>query len=445
MGRRRGREPYVRAAGNGPRFRRRKPARVGSAAKMPSYRPPDRPGVSDVRTAPLPSLCFVLPAPHSPCPRLFRHRRHHRRPTPARRCACPLQSRRRASTRPLPRMPPPIRSSPTSRNRCSTTTTSRDPSSSCRARSWQCRPWKRGAGGFTMQVRKGIFFTPDPAFRGKPRELTAADHVYGLKRILDPGVKSPWLWMLEGKIVGADEAREKALKTGRFDYDAPIAGLDRRRSLYAEDPAEVSRPALSLCAGGPQYRRHGARSRRGVRQRHRRASGRHGTVHARASTSAARASNCSPIRATGRSPTCPAVPSRRRRRPQRRGSRESVCRFCRRIDISVMEEGQGRWLAFLNREIDYLGLLPPNLTDQALSLGKLKPDLAAKGIVHQVLMRPNVVFDLLQHGGRGGRRLYARTHCAAPRDRHGLQQRRGDSRALCGPGEAGQRSDPART
>src|SRR5438876_1691908 len=51
---------------------------------------------------------------------------------------------------------------------------------------------------FTMKVKKGIFFTPDPAFKGKPRELTAADHAYALKRILDPAVQSSWLWMLEG-------------------------------------------------------------------------------------------------------------------------------------------------------------------------------------------------------------------------------------------------------
>src|SRR5208337_3800666 len=79
---------------------------------------------------------------------------------------------------------------------------------------------------YTMKVRKGIFFSPDPAFKGKPRELTAADYAYALKRILDPSVKSPWLWMLEGKIVGGDEARGNATKAGRFDYDAPLAGLE---------------------------------------------------------------------------------------------------------------------------------------------------------------------------------------------------------------------------
>ena len=60
-----------------------------------------------------------------------------------------------------------------------------------------------GGATYVFRLQKGIFFTPDPAFKGKPRELTAADHAYGIKRLLDPAVKSPWLWLVEGKIVGA--------------------------------------------------------------------------------------------------------------------------------------------------------------------------------------------------------------------------------------------------
>src|SRR5262249_16167236 len=79
---------------------------------------------------------------------------------------------------------------------------------------------------YVFKFRKGIRFTPDPAFKGKPRELTAADQAYAIRRILDPAAKCPWLWLIEGKIVGADEARTKAESTGKFDYDAPIAGLE---------------------------------------------------------------------------------------------------------------------------------------------------------------------------------------------------------------------------
>ena len=46
----------------------------------------------------------------------------------------------------------------------------------------------------------------------------------------------------------------------------------------------------------------------------------------------------------------------------------------------------------LNREIDLLELLPAEFTPQALTDGKLRPELAAKGIVHQLLIRPNVAF-----------------------------------------------------
>jgi len=78
---------------------------------------------------------------------------------------------------------------------------------------------------YICRIRKGLFFTPDPAFKGKPRELTAADFAYSFKRMLYPAVKAGWLWLLEGKLEGGDEARAKAIKTGKFDYDAPLPGL----------------------------------------------------------------------------------------------------------------------------------------------------------------------------------------------------------------------------
>src|SRR5207237_2054425 len=79
---------------------------------------------------------------------------------------------------------------------------------------------------YTFKVKRGIYFTPDPAFKGKKRELTAADFAYGFKRVLDPAIRSPWLWMIDGKLEGADEARAKAAKSGRFDYDASMRGLE---------------------------------------------------------------------------------------------------------------------------------------------------------------------------------------------------------------------------
>jgi len=78
---------------------------------------------------------------------------------------------------------------------------------------------------WTMRVKPGIYFADDPAFGGKKRELTAADYVYAWKRLLDPKMRSPFLWYLENKIAGSDEVMAKAKQDGKLDYDAPMEGL----------------------------------------------------------------------------------------------------------------------------------------------------------------------------------------------------------------------------
>ena len=82
-----------------------------------------------------------------------------------------------------------------------------------------------GGRTFTVKVRPGIYFADDPAFKGKKRELTAQDYVYSIKRIFDPKVRSYWLYLFEHRLVGLDEALERARKSNRFDYDQKIEGL----------------------------------------------------------------------------------------------------------------------------------------------------------------------------------------------------------------------------
>jgi ABC-type transport system substrate-binding protein len=95
---------------------------------------------------------------------------------------------------------------------------------------------------YSFRIRKGIYFAPDPAFKGNRRELTAADYAYTIKRIYDPKNHATQLTSFEGKIAGLDALTAKAVRTGSFDYDAPVAGLevaDRytlRFHLTAPDP-----------------------------------------------------------------------------------------------------------------------------------------------------------------------------------------------------------------
>jgi ABC-type transport system substrate-binding protein len=78
---------------------------------------------------------------------------------------------------------------------------------------------------YVFRIRKGIYFTPDPAFKGVKRELVAEDFVYSYKRFIDPKNRSPYAFMIEGKIEGLDALGEEAKKSGRFDYDAKVPGM----------------------------------------------------------------------------------------------------------------------------------------------------------------------------------------------------------------------------
>lgn len=78
---------------------------------------------------------------------------------------------------------------------------------------------------WTIKVKPGIYFTDDPVFKGRKRELTAADYVYSWKRVIDPKLRSPNLQTFDGLFAGADALVAKAKATGKFDYDAPMEGL----------------------------------------------------------------------------------------------------------------------------------------------------------------------------------------------------------------------------
>ncbi len=241
---------------------------------------------------------------------------------------------------------------------------------------------------YVFRMKKGIFFTPDPAFKGKPRELTAADQAYGIKRLLDPAVKSPWLWLVDGKIVGADEARAQAIKTGRFDYAAPISGLevvDRYtlrirlrqpdlRFLYAlavPNTAAVAHEVVD--AYGLDFGAHPV------------GTGPYLLGEYKRSAKITLVANPG-FRDTTYVPAGTVPPESR---PVAAALKGKKLPLVGRIEVSVIEEGQAQWLAFLNRELDMLERLPSDFVEQALTEGKLKPALVAKGIRHEVLLRPN--------------------------------------------------------
>jgi len=78
---------------------------------------------------------------------------------------------------------------------------------------------------WTVRLRTGIFFTDDPAFKSKSRELVAEDYVYSYKRWLDPNLRRGGAPIPTDLIIGARPVVDAARKSGKFDYDRPIEGL----------------------------------------------------------------------------------------------------------------------------------------------------------------------------------------------------------------------------
>src|SRR5690606_29058247 len=75
---------------------------------------------------------------------------------------------------------------------------------------------------YTFKIKPGIYFSDDPAFKGKKRELVAEDYIYSMKRVMDPKNHSPTFSFIEGKILGADAVIQQAKSSGQFNYNAPI-------------------------------------------------------------------------------------------------------------------------------------------------------------------------------------------------------------------------------
>jgi ABC-type transport system substrate-binding protein len=209
---------------------------------------------------------------------------------------------------------------------------------------------------YTFQIRPGIHFSPDPAFKGSKRELTAADYVYSLKRLYDPALKSPWLSLFDGKIEG-DAALKKA-----FSYDTQIAGLQAldRYTLRIRLSAPDNNFLFYLATPGS------AVVAREVMEAYPGQAGNHPV-------------GTGPFR-IGEWKRSDKIVLLANRDGHHTGADGKRLPLLDRVEVKVAEEFQGRVLGFLRGQYDYLEQVPESMTDMVISGGKLKPELAARGM-----------------------------------------------------------------
>ncbi|MDT9001099.1 ABC transporter substrate-binding protein [Paucibacter sp. APW11] len=242
---------------------------------------------------------------------------------------------------------------------------------------------------WTIRLRPGIFFAEDEAFGGRRRELVAEDYVYSFKRFADPKVKSPqWNVVDEWGVLGLAELRRAALASQKpFDYDRAIEGL-RALDRYTLQ-IRLAKPRPRLLEPLARCDLFGALARE--------------VVERYGSDIMAHPVGTGPFRlAQWRRSSLitleknPGFREMLYEAEPAAGDAEGQALLARfkgrrlpmvdRVEVSIIEEDQPRWLSFLNGEHDLLERLPNDYVDIALPHGKLAPNLAKRGLqLHRTL------------------------------------------------------------
>ena len=234
---------------------------------------------------------------------------------------------------------------------------------------------------WTLKIKRGIFFTDDPAFGGKPRELTAADYVYSIKRVYDPKLKSPQLYLYEGFIAGMDDLRAAALRTGHFDYDSTVDGL-RTLDRYTLRIKLVKKyynfvHNLAYCFVSCAVAREVIEANPDKTMEHPVGTGPYVLTEWRRSSHMSLVANPNyrPRYYEAEPPADDA--DAQAIYAQLKGRKLPMTP---RVEVSVIEQTQPRWLSFLNDEADLIERVPEEFANVGFPNGTLAPNLAKRGI-----------------------------------------------------------------
>ena len=90
----------------------------------------------------------------------------------------------------------------------------------------------------------------DPAFRGWPHELVAADYVSSLKRFYDPAIITEHLYTYENaKLLGLSELRRHVIASKTpFPYDAEVPGIRALDRYHLEVRLAEPNPRSRWCS-----------------------------------------------------------------------------------------------------------------------------------------------------------------------------------------------------
>lgn len=236
----------------------------------------------------------------------------------------------------------------------------------------------------TMRVKPGIYFSDDPAFNGKKRELTAEDYVYSVKRHYDPRWKSGNLYLLENvKILGLSELRAELMKAKKpFDYDREVEGLKALDRYTFQLKLGVADPRFIYQFSDPGFL--GAVAREVVEfygdkiMEHPVGTNAWRLAEWRRSSRVVLDKNPN-YRDVRYVETAPPDASDKLK-AEVAALQGKKLPLVDRVEIDIIEESQPRWLSFLRGEADVIEEVPIDFASVAIPGNHLAPNLAKQGI-----------------------------------------------------------------
>ncbi len=246
---------------------------------------------------------------------------------------------------------------------------------------------------YTVKIQPGIYFADDPAFGGKKRELTAEDFAYSYKRIFDPKTKSQLYSDLEEeKLVGMEELRRDAEKPGAsFNYEKQVEGIRALDRYTIQFKLQEPRPRFIYSLADSSIV--GAVAREVVEKygdkimEHPVGTGPFKLDQWVRSSKMTFVRNPN-FREVFWDAEPPADDARSQAIYQQlKGKRIPLVD---RVEISIIEEIQPRWLSFLSNDHDFLMYLPNAFSYQAIPNNRVAPNLAKRGITMERVPAPDV-------------------------------------------------------
>jgi ABC-type transport system substrate-binding protein len=244
-----------------------------------------------------------------------------------------------------------------------------------------------------VTLRPGIYFASDPAFKGGRRELIAADYVYSIKRHYDPRWKSPRVYLLENStVLGLSELRQEALTSKRpFDYEREVAGLRVLDRYTFELRFATPQPRFVYYLADSSFL--GAVAREVVEtygdqiMEHPVGTGPFRLALWKRSSKIVLERNPDYREVLYDESAPDSDPPLAKVASDLRGRRLPMVD---QVEVSIVEENQPRWLAFLNAQHDFLEELPPEFANIAIPNNTLAPNLRRVGIQMDRYLRADV-------------------------------------------------------